>query len=142
MRRFLVLVREFAVILSVAACIAVLALFSVMPVFGMGKSYTLYNGASSSSFMVATNAPMLDKARLKSVAGESTVYGGDKYEQLKAQFSATLLFTEEACGVTNYYLYSPDLGDGVYLNGAFINLHIAVSTEQTAVGTPLIFGGY
>ena len=75
------------------------------------------------------------------VAGESARYAGDRCEGIREQFSARLLFTEEVCGVVNYYLYSPRLGEGVVLNGFLVNLHIAVGEEQTAVGTPLIFGG-
>ena len=61
---------------------------------------------------------------------------------LKEKYRAELLFTEESCGVVNYYMYSPLLGNCVFLNGYAVNLHVAVGAEQTAAGTPLVFGGY
>ena len=52
------------------------------------------------------------------------------------------MFTETEGGVTNYYLYSEKLGEGIALGGYVVNLHIAVRGERTAVGTPMIFGGF
>lgn len=111
------------------------------PVFEKGEAYELSYGASSSAKTKRTDMPLFEKLT-GAVAGESVRYAGDRYETLKEKFGATLLFTEEACGVVNYYLYSPALGAGVELCGRTVNLHIAVSAEQTAAGTPLIFGGF
>lgn len=142
MRRFCTALRECAVVAAAVACvIAVMVLFAA-PVFRAGESYTLYLGGSSSALAVETEHPLQDKTLFQNVAGESTVYDGNFYREIKERFHATLLFTEEVCGVTNYYLYSGQLCGGVYLNGERVNLHIAVSAEQTAVGSPLIFGGF
>ncbi len=126
------------------ACLLVLGaclFLSFAPKFAMGKSYTLYLGNSSSARQITTQNPVKDKF-LYPVRGESTVYEGDLSAQLIQKFSATVLFSEEACGIRNYYAYSPVLGECVVVNGCAVNLHIAVMAEGTAVGSPFIFGGY
>lgn len=111
------------------------------PVFEKGESYEVSYGASSSAQTKRTDMPLFEKLT-GAVAGESVRYTGNRYEVIREKFGATLLFTEEACGVVNYYLYSPVLGGGVELYGQRVNLHIAVSSGQTAAGTPIIFGGF
>ena len=141
MRRFL---RGLKAIFTVLVCIllAIALVFLIhSPVFQEGKAYELYLAPSSSSLTVETKSPVLDKLFLP-VKGESVRYDGDKKEELLTRFHAEILFTEEAAGVTNYYCFSPFLGGGVLLFGEKVNLHIALSNSQTAVGTPLIFGGF
>ncbi len=112
------------------------------PVFE-GEGYELCFGTSSGE-IVRTDMPALMKALLPNVRGESARFSGDRYAQLKEDFCAELLFTEHAAGVDNYYLYSPKLGQGIFLRGNIVNLHIAVSENgtRTAAGTPIIFGGF
>ena len=142
MRRILQAGKAVVVALLVILC-AVFALYlSRAPVFEQGEGYELSYGQSSSAKTERTETPFLDKLIHGTVAGESVRYRGDRYEKLKAQFSAELLFTEESNGVVNYYLYSPRIAGGVQLYGKTVNLHIAVGSEQTAAGTPLIFGGF
>ncbi len=124
-------------LLSAAA--AVLLLHA--PLFEEGKNYELYLSPSSSSFVRLSDDPVRDKLFLP-VTGESVRYDGNKKDELIARFCAKILFTEEAAGVTGYYCYSPFIGGGIRLNGYTVNLHIALSAEQTAVGSPLIFGGF
>ncbi len=112
------------------------------PVFEEGESYTFYSEKNSSCKAYVTDAPARDKLILGKTAGESVFYEGNRLQELAEKFEAKLLFTEKACGVTNYYCYSPKLRDFVYLSGCAVNLHIAVSEDRTAVGTPLIFGGF
>ncbi len=131
-------------IVSIFSCFLVAAIIGLCchaPLFFGASNYTLYLGNSSSARQIVTSTPVKDKL-LYAVKGESGEYDGNCYEQLKEKFQARLLFCEEACGVKNYYLYSSRLGEGVVVNGQKINLHIAVKAEKTAVGTPLIFGGY
>lgn len=134
----------FAALLFIASlsCALFVCALRSSPAFERGEDYTFYLGASSSALSVSSERPALDKLLLAGVKGESTRYAGNRYGELKEKYRARLLFTEEACGVTNYYLYSPVLGDCVSLNGYSVNLHIAVGEEQTAAGTPLVFGGY
>lgn len=128
--------------LTALICLLFLCLLYCSPVFAEGKGYTFYLGESSSARAVASDMPVLDKLLLGNVRGESAEYEGDRYEELKARFRAELLFSEKADGVENYYLYSPVLGECVEIGGKKVNLHIAVRKESTAVGTPIIFGGY
>lgn len=127
-------------------CCFVCALFAVIlrssPVFEKGTNYEFYLGADSSSPIVSSDRPAFDKLRLGKVAGEKTEYESADLSALENRYRARLLFTEEVCGTVNYYFYSPELGDCVYLNGYAVNLHIAVAGMRTAVGTPLIFGGF
>ncbi len=129
-----------------AACALLCGVFLYVlcraPVFAAGERYTLYLGDSSSARMVAAEDPLLAKLRLGNVRGESVQYDGDRYEELKERYRAVLLFTETAGGTTNYYLYSPLIRGGIGFGGHTVNLHIAVSGEKTAAGTPVIFGGF
>ena len=128
------------ILLAFAAGAACYALTRA-PVFSGGSGYEFSCGDSSSARVVRPASPALYKL-FHAVGGESVRYEGDVSARLIEEFSAALVFTEEACGVTNYYLYSPRLGDGIALGGKLVNLHIAVGRGQTAAGTPVIFGGF
>lgn len=142
MRKFLQAFKAVIIVTFALGCAVFSLLLTRSPVFERGESYELYHGANSSSLLTVTDRPVYDKLLFQSLAGESVRYTGNRYEALKTRFRARLLFTEEAAGVTNYYLYSPLLGSGVALAGYSVNLHVAVSETQTAAGTPLIFGGF
>ena len=126
-------------LLSLAAGAFVFAL-SRTPVFADGEGYEISAGASSSAAIVQTDDAFAYKL-FHAAAGESVRYEGDVAARLIKEFSAKLCFYEQACGVSHYYLYTPRLGEGVFLNGYAVNLHIAVRGERTVAGTPLIFGG-
>lgn len=82
------------------------------------------------------------------VKGESVQFfhGGEDAgavaERIARAYGATITYTETACGTISYYAYVPNGWESVTLNGARINLHIAVNGEVCAVGTPVIFGGF
>ena len=136
------LFKETAVLVGACGCLfAAFCLFHA-PRFASGEGYVFFLGQSSSAGQVTSELPFLDKLRLFEVGGESTRYAGDCRAELERRFSAELRFTEEACGIVNYYYFSPQLGEGILLEGRTVNLHIAVGKETTAVGSPLIFGGY
>lgn len=141
MRTILARMKLVSVLLCALVCAFSACALWRLPVFEGGRSYEFYLGDSSAAILPSSD-PVLDKLLLSHVKGESVRYEGDRYDDLKTSFHARLLFTEEAAGVTNYYLYSPLLEGGVSLNGEKVNLHIAVSGERTAAGTPLIFGGF
>ena len=141
MRKILQAAKAIITLVLVCLCAFFALCLCYSPVFVMGESYEVSYGLSSSAQTKRTDSPLFEKLT-GAVAGESVRYTGDCYFDLKEKFGATLLFTEEACGVVNYYLYSPYLGACVELGGERVNLHIAVSSEQTAAGTPLIFGGF
>lgn len=127
--------------LSVIACLVFLYLLINAPAFENGEGYTFYLGKNSSALAVQTDTPAFTKLSLN-VYGESVQYDGDRLEELIQKYRAKLLFTEEACGVKNYYFYSPLMSSSVELAGVAVNLHIAVSEQKTVIGTPLIFGGF
>lgn len=135
-------VKTMCITFLAAACGGFSLILAHSPVFGMGKSYELYLAPASSLSPIPTQDPLSDKLLAGKTAGESVRYDGQCAEELIAHFRAELLFEEEACGAVNYYLYSPMLGEGVELYGKEVNLHIAVRGNETAAGTPLIFGGY
>lgn len=112
------------------------------PAFDEGECYTFYSEKNSSCRAYVSDAPALDKLLLGHVAGESVRYAGDRQIELEKKFRARLLFTEEVCGIVNYYYESPDFRESVMLYGRPVNLHIAVGGGKTTVGTPLIFGGF
>lgn len=132
------------VLLTVAAlaCGCFFYVLLCSPVFPEGESYTFYLGDSSSARAVLSETPLFDRLTLGNVRGESVVYAGERYEELKDRYRAELRFTEKVGNVTNYYLYSPAMKESVVLNGVRVNLHIAVGEEKTVAGTPLIFGGF
>lgn len=141
MRRIWIGCKQVISVLFVLLCACAAFALTRLPVFAQGENYELSYAASSSACMAVTDNPLLIKLTHKT-AGESVRYVGDCYECVKERFCAELVFCERAAGVTNYYLYSPLLGEPVDLGGRLVNLHVAVSDTQTAVGTPLIFGGY
>ena len=129
------------IFLCVISAVFALALHSA-PAFNRGEGYEISLGTSSSAEQIVTENPLLVKMLCAGEKGESVRYEGDRYEELKSSFDAELLFTETEGGVTNYYLYSKKLGGGIALGGYLVNLHIAVRENRTAVGTPIIFGGF
>lgn len=142
MRKIMPILKAVCILFGVLAACGFLLLVVFSPRFERGEGYELYRGTSSSSPIVQTASPFLDKLRMGGAAGESVRYEGDRAEELAASFRARLVFSEEQGGVKNYYLFSPFLGEGVELCGKRVNLHIAVRENRTAAGTPLIFGGF
>ena len=140
MRRFLFTIKAFLVAIAVLACIVFLYILQNSPVFERGERYEFYRGTSSDE-IISVDSPLV-KLFLSDIKGESVRYRGDRAEELIERFRAKILFMEEAADVVNYYCYSPVLKGGVTLGEYFINLHIAVGREQTAAGTPVIFGGF
>lgn len=132
--------RGVAAVAMCFVCAAFAYALTRLPVFA-GEGYEFSSGTSSSAHIERTDAPFSYKL-FHAVAGESARFPGDVRAQLIASYRAEVLFCEEACGVTNYYCFSPLLGAGILLDGRQVNLHIAVGGGQTAAGTPVIFGGF
>ena len=132
--------RGVAAVAMCFVCAAFAYALTRSPVFA-GEGYEFSSGTSSSAHIERTDAPFSYKL-FHAVAGESARFSGDVCAQLIASYRAEVLFCEEACGVTNYYCFSPLLGAGILLDGRQVNLHIAVDGGQTAAGTPVIFGGF
>ena len=142
MRKIIYKAKAALIFLGAMLCVALSAVLFLSPVFPKGERYELYLGASSSARCEQTDDPFQDKLRLGGVQGESVYYSGDKVKELFSRYHARVLLVEKACGVTNYYCYTPLLGACVRVRNHSVNLHIAVSDTQTAAGTPIIFGGF
>ena len=140
MKQFLLTIKAFIAAAVIIGCIVFVYALVHAPVFERGERYEFYTGTSSEEVVLARSP--LEKLFLKDIKGESVRYSGDRAEELIQRFHAKILFTEEAAGVTNYYCYTSLLKGGVPLGGHCVNLHIAVGHEQTAAGTPVIFGGF
>ena len=93
------------------------------PLFAGAQSYLFYTRSASSQAQIVHATP------------ENAAY-------IRLSLFDRLLFTEKAGDVTNYYYYSPRLGECVLLSGQAVNLHIALRGESGCAGSPLIFGGY
>lgn len=130
-------------------CLALVALPQAMnkaPLFKTGICYTLYAGSESSNarmLVCREGREWLDKLLAKGLTGESASYGDTHTALSEAKRLDThILFVEYAAGITNYYGYSPRLSGGVTVNGERVNVHVAVSDRGSAIGTPIIFGGF
>ncbi len=125
--------------------ICVLAFWSQnnTPVFyKYGGEYELYLGSASS--LAQTVKVNGGEYRLyTSVMGEAcTVNSNASVNDILKDFDATVVKTESAGEVINYYAYSPKIK---YVKTAFgkrFNLHIAVSGEKIKLGAPMIFGSF
>ena len=141
--------QRLGVFLLAALCLLLAAVPQIMnksPLFKRGTSYTLYAGSVSSNaqmIMCGEGKEFLTKLFAKEITGESAAYADRDAAFAEAErLGARFLIEESASGVTNYYGYSPRLAGGVTLYGERINVHVAVSERGSAIGTPLIFGGY
>ncbi|MBQ8658469.1 MAG: YwmB family TATA-box binding protein [Clostridia bacterium] len=115
------------------------------PALGEGKrTYYLYSASSQAE--IRETVALVE---LAFVEGESVEYsivaeadGEQIAREILKELGGELLFTEEACGVTSYYAYAPELYEGIKVKGVRVNLQIAVKKGGVAVGSPMIFGGY
>lgn len=107
------------------------------------RTYYLYSPSSQAQMKDAltfTDAFFLTGESVRfSVAAEDKE---NLVEEIAELFRAELVAKESVSGVTSYYLYSTNLRGGVRVQGRKVNLHIAVSGDSCAVGTPIIFGGF
>lgn len=105
---------------------------------------TFYLNSASSQSLIKTELILSDLTRIR---GESVAFlheqnAEELAKEIFDRYGAKILFTESAGGVTSYYGYAAGLGEPISLQGQRINLHVAVSKERCAVGTPIIFGGF
>ena len=104
-----------------------------------------YLDSDSSQALRKTELSLKDYAR---ITGESVRFarGEENAEEIAREiadkYGAEILFTEEAAGVISFYGYTSAWERGIVVNGQTVNLHIAISDTQCAVGTPIIFDGF
>ena len=140
MQKFWVLGKALLAVTAALGCLVFCYALLHSPVFPKGERYEFYTGTSSEE-IVLSDSP-LAKYSLTGIRGESVRYQGNRVQEMISRYRAKVLFIEEAAGVVNYYCNSPVLGRGVVIDGKRVNLHIAASDTRTAVGTPVIFGGF
>jgi len=115
---------------------------------------TYFLDSSSSQALRKTELSLRDIGRVKGecVRVDFSKEEGGRYalnndydalaQGIAERYSAKILFTEEVCGVTSYYAYTPLWEDFITVGNKRVNLHIAVKKTGYAVGTPMIFDGY
>lgn len=104
-----------------------------------------YLDSASSQGLRKTQLSFLDIPRVKGECVRMDLQGkdGGRYAlNMISSFDGELVFMEEACGRTSYYAYAQGLGEGIWLYGKKVNLHVAVGEEECVVGTPIIFDGF
>lgn len=134
--------------LSLTALSAVLIIFAISALpkricFEGGYNYVFYCGTSSADCKVvrADDNAKLTRIFLKDVCGEGAEFKELDIDGFLAGVNGKIVFSESVAGITNYYC-SASLPYSTVLDGAVINLHIAVCEDSVKVGTPIIFGGY
>lgn len=134
--------------LSLTALSAALIIFAIAALpksvcFNDGYNYVFYCGTSSADCRVvrADGNAKLTRIFLNNVCGESAEFKELDIEKFLLSVGGEIVFSESAAGITNYYC-SANLPYSVAIDGAKINLHIAVCENSIKVGTPIIFGGY
>lgn len=123
-----------------------LFLFNAFPLNELDGAHTYYLYSPSSQAQMQTALCPFDALFL---TGESVSFSKPQgktdeeiIQTLVKQFNAEIVAKEEICGEVSYYAFSPNLQGGAFVQGVRVNLHIALSKEQCAVGTPVVFGGF
>lgn len=134
----------FALAFCLLACIGVRAYHTIRFAHLEGER-VFYLDSASSQGLRKTRLSVFDIHRVKGECVRMDLKGtdGDRYAlKLISSFEGEVLFTEEACGRVSYYAYAKGLGEGIWLYGKKVNLHVAVGEEVCVVGTPIIFDGF
>ncbi len=130
------------VVVGVASCFLFAGNLCKLKDIDGKRTFYLYSASSQ-----ATQVQTLRFEDLFSVKGESVRFalvedGRTTAEDILSRYDATVCLEERVDGVTSYYAVSPRLGVGVRVGEYTVNLHVAVSTEECVVGSPIIFGGF
>lgn len=134
--------------LSLATVAAILIIFAIAALpnkicFDGGENYVFYCGTSSADCKTvrANSNAKITRIFLNNVCGEGAEFKELDIDAFLASVGGKIVFSESAAGITNYYC-SANLPYSTVLEGAVINLHIAVRENSVKVGSPIIFGGY
>ena len=140
--------RFFALMLAVGSAvvvaIGVLALNSCKFSAFEGKRTCYLYSASSQGW----HTQKLRVWELNQVRGESVRFlrngrsAKEIADEAVAKCGASVVFCESAGGVVSVYAYTDKWDNALWVNGARVNLHIAVSDEECVIGSPIIFGGF
>ena len=134
---------------TVVALLCALLLFAFAQLLRMGRfadvdgERTFYLYSSSSQ---AAAKESLFIWELFYVQGESVRFACVDREQTLGEilnkYDAVVCFVESAGESISYYCQTAKWKDGVHVNGALINLHVAFHGDACVVGSPIIFGGF
>jgi len=140
--------RFFALVLS---CLIALCVFAVARVSAFCK-FSAYEGTRTfylySASSQGAQTQTLSFWDMNAVRGESVRFACEKglaqtlATDIMERYGATLRFTERADGTQSVYAYTEKWQDSVMINGVKVNLHIAFSETEFAIGSPIIFGGF
>lgn len=146
------LIRRIKTLLTTAAALAIVCgvgmgvyVVNACKLRGIEGERVFYLDSASSQGLRKEELTLRDFSRIKgeSVRFDLTDEDGETLaNRLIEEYNATVLFTEEVSGVVSYYCYTPDWEECLELNGQRVNFHVAVSAEECAVGTPIIFDGF
>lgn len=132
---------KYAVIVILFLAMPLLVPAEKPPFLGFACEYEVWTGANSSAgrkVLYSGEYAVVNVRALGGVAYESELPA----ENVLSSLGATVLFTEQVCGVTSYYAVA-DLPFAVELNGKTVNLQVAVREDGSVkVGSPIIFGAY
>lgn len=134
----------FALAFCLLACVGVRAQHTAKFTCLKGER-TFYLDSASSQGLRKTQLSIWDIPRVKGecVRMELGDKDGGRYAmELISSFGGEVLFIEEACGRTSYYAYAQGFGEGLFLYGKRVNLHVAVGDGVIVLGTPIIFDGF
>jgi len=139
-------------------CISALVALAIACVIGVGfyaanvskldalsGERVFYLDNASSQGLRKEELPILDIFRIE---GESVRFARTEeteeglVQRIRDTYGAKILFSERVDGVTSYYCHTDAWQNGIDINGVTVNLHIAVSKDVCAVGTPIIFDGF
>ncbi len=75
--------------------------------------------------------------------GESVFVKGEcDIGEIVKKYRARTVDIRRNGNITEYYMFSPNLRESVYVGGKRVNLHVAVAPYGYTVGTPFIYCGY
>ena len=119
--------------------IGALRLQNTFPLSALTGERTYYLDSLSSQAVLKKRLRFSEIFRVK---GQSVkLEGRVDVQEIASRYGATLVKTERLENVVSYY-YFIDGKTGVCVDGTIVNLHIAVSKNQTVVGVPFIFGSF
>lgn len=112
-----------------------------LPAGGQVREYYLFS--SSSQAKISSDPTAVETLFLQ---GECVLFETENAEDFLKEtlkkYRARVVAEELVCGVRSYYCYSPALAGGERVQGALVNLHVAIKGDYVKMGTPLIFGGF
>ncbi len=108
---------------------------------GVNEEYYLYSDSSQAT--IHTDVLGWDCLFVAGVSGEYYVGEWDAFwNDFREDYRAIVLAEEEVGAVVSYYLYSPLVYGGQWIEGNFVNVQVSRNENIVKVGTPMIFGGY